>query len=852
MSRVFWGVETFTRDLEIYYNNYPDERFVGKYEFMKPVIIVRDLDLAKNITVKDFEHFLDHRNFTDEKVDQLFSRNLISLRGQEWKDMRSTLSPAFTSSKIKLMVPFMEEVGEQMMRALQKKISESTTTSVDIDCKDLTSRYANDVIASCAFGLKVDSYSDENNKFYEMGKEATGVHLRQILMFLIMSTCPSVARIFKLTLFSNETKDFFVDLVLNTMKDRQIRHIVRPDMIHLLMEAKKGRLSHGEKIDSENSNRDAGFATVEESTVGKKNINRVWSDMDLIAQATLFFNAGFETVSTSMSFALHELALHPDVQERLYKEIKENDIKNDGKLDYATIQNMRYLDMVVSEVLRLWPPGVALDRICVKDYNMGKPNDKSTQDYIIRKGEAIWVPTWCFHRDPKCFPNPDKFDPERFSDENKHFINSTAYMPFGLGPRNCIGSRFALCEVKILLYQVLLQIELSPSVKTQLPSRLSVESFSPRLEGGLKRQYITNNMIFWIWSAVIITLLIVYFRKSYSRFSEYGVKNPKVIPFFGNMIKVFCRIDTFNKDLERYYYNFPKERFVGKYEFLRPVLIIKDLDLIKKLTIKDFEYFLDHRSFTDEKVEPLFSRNLLSLKGQEWKDMRSTLSPAFTSSKIKLMLPFMEEVGQQMICVLKNKIKESATSSIDIDCKDLTTRYGNDVVASCAFGLKVDSHTDKNNRFYEMGKKAAGFQFRMVFMFFIMSACPAIAQPNDESTEDYIIRKGEAIWVPVWCFHRDPKYFPNPEKFDPERFSDENKHLINAMAYMPFGLGPRNCIGSRFALCEVKVLLYQILLHFEVSPSAKTQLPSRLSTESFNPRLVGGHWLTFKSRATSL
>lgn len=74
----------------------------------------------------------------------------------------------------------------------------------------------------------------------------------------------------------------------------------------------------------------------------------VWSDIDLVAQAVLFFIAGFETISSAMSFALHELALNPDVQEKLAKEIIEHDNKHGGKLDYSSIQNMVYMDMVVS------------------------------------------------------------------------------------------------------------------------------------------------------------------------------------------------------------------------------------------------------------------------------------------------------------------------------------------------------------------------------------------------------------------------------------------------------------------------------------------------------------------------
>ncbi|CAH2269490.1 jg27299 [Pararge aegeria aegeria] len=474
MARIAFRFDNFSNDLDQYYNNYPEERFVGKYEFLRPVIFVRDLDLVKRIAIKDFEHFLDHRGLTAENVEPLFSRNIISLKGQEWKDMRSTLSPAFTSSKIKLMVPFMEEVGEQMIRSLKNKLMDSPTGSIDVDCKDLTSRYANDVIASCAFGLKVDSHTDENNKFFEMGKNALTFKLKQMIIFFAVSACPALANKLKLTFFSEETKEFFINLVQSTMKDREARKIFRPDMIHLLMEAKK-----------------------------------------------------------------------------------------EGK---------------------------------------------------------------------------------------------------------------------------------------------------------------DNKMIILIWTAVLIAVLAIYFRKSYSRFSDHGVKHPRAYPFFGNMAKIAFRIDNFGNDLDQYYNNYPEERFVGKYEFLRPVIIVRDLDLVKRITIKDFEHFLDHRGLTADNVEPLFSRNIISLKGQEWKDMRSTLSPAFTSSKIKLMVPFMEEVGKPMIRSIKKKLMESPTGSIDDDCKDLTSRYANDVIASCAFGLKVDSHTDKNNKFFEMGKNASTFKLKQMLLFFAVSA----------------------------------------------------------------------------------------------------------------------------------
>ncbi|XP_037872543.1 cytochrome P450 CYP9A22 isoform X1 [Bombyx mori] len=468
-------------DFDMVYKAFPEDRFTGRFDLLRPTVIIKDLDLIKQITIKDFEHFLDHRALVDDTADPFFGRNLFSLRGQEWKDMRSTLSPAFTSSKMRGMVPFMVEVNNQMIDMIKKKIVANADGYLDCEGKDLTTRYANDVIASCAFGVKVDSHTNEENQFYLMGRDMADFGFRKIMVFLGYSSFPKLMKKFNAKLLSDETGHFFTDLVLRTMEDREVKEIVRPDMIHLLMEAKQGKLSYDEKSTKE---ADTGFATVEESDVGKKTINRIWSNTDLIAQATLFFVAGFETISSAMSFALHELALNPEIQDRLVQEIKENYAKTGGKFDFNCIQDLTYMDMFVSEVLRLWTPVVGMDRLCVKDYNLGRANKNATKDFILRKGEGLSIPTWSIHHNPEYYPEPYKFDPERFSEENKRNIKPFTYLPFGTGPRNCIGSRFALCEVKVMLYQLLQQIEVLPSDKTKVRAKLAKDTFNVKIEGG--------------------------------------------------------------------------------------------------------------------------------------------------------------------------------------------------------------------------------------------------------------------------------------------------------------------------------------------------------------------------------
>lgn len=127
---------------------------------------------------------------------------------------------------------------------------------------------------------------------------------------------------------------------------------------------------------------------------------------------------------------------------------------------------------------------------------------------------------------------------------------------------------------------------------------------------------------------------------------------------------------------------------------------------------------------------------------------------------------------------------------------------------------------------------------------------PYTIEPVNADEKPVHLKIGDVVWIPIFAYHRDPENFENPTKFDPERFSDENKGNIKPYTYLPFGAGPRNCIGSRFALLEIKALFYHLLLNFEIEPTKTTAIPLKLCTKSFNPSAAGGFWFGLK-RLTS-
>ncbi|XP_063916746.1 cytochrome P450 9e2-like [Zophobas morio] len=460
------------------YNFDKDLRYVGIYQFLRPALMLRDPELIKQITVKDFDHFLDHVALVDPDADPLFGRNLFGLNGMKWREMRSTLSPTFTSSKMKHMFSLMSQNGEQFAKYFLQKNEDV----IEVEMKDLAARFANDVIANTVFGFESDSLKEPNNEFYTMGKFAADfTSIRKILVFMGYILLPKLFKFFKVAFFPDKMAKFFRRIIKENIESREKHGTKRADMIGLLLEARKN--THDD--DDHSSLPDTGFATVEESEIGRNQKLRktTITDEDITAQAFVFFFAGFDPVSSLVSFMAYELGVNQEIQEKLKKEVDATNEKCNGKITYEALTTMKYMDMVVSEALRKWPNAIVTDRTCTKPYTI-EPKSPNEEPVHLDKGDTIFLPVYAIQRDPEYYPEPERFDPERFSDENKNKIKPYTFFPFGLGPRNCIGSRFALMEIKLLFYYMLLHFEIIPIEKTQIPIRFSRKTINMSVEKG--------------------------------------------------------------------------------------------------------------------------------------------------------------------------------------------------------------------------------------------------------------------------------------------------------------------------------------------------------------------------------
>uniref|UniRef100_A0A1Q3FNR7 Putative cytochrome p450 n=2 Tax=Culex tarsalis TaxID=7177 RepID=A0A1Q3FNR7_CULTA len=417
----------------------------GSILFVIQSAIVVDPELIKAILVKDFSSFHDRGIYNNPEVDPI-SGHLFALEGQAWRQLRMKLSPTFTSGKMKLMFETILGVADELRSYLDEKVGAGG--SAEVMMKDVLNGFTVDVIGNCAFGLECNSLRSDKCQVREIGLQVFQQSKLQVLKTMFMMMFKGIATTFKMRSFPAAVENFFIDLVHNTVEQREKNNILRNDFMNLLIQLKN----------SEDPN-------------ARITMN------EMAAQSFVFFLAGSETSSTAMVNCVYELAMNQEVQDKLRTEILR--VCGKGNLTYESVNSVEYLNMVIDETLRKHPSVDFLMRTTSNDYPV------PGSDLTIPRGTFVIVPTYALQHDPDHFPDPDRFDPERFNERNRAARHPFVYLPFGEGPRNCIGMRFGLMQIRVGLIAMLREFRVRPSARTPVPLKLDLKSNMPMPEGGV-------------------------------------------------------------------------------------------------------------------------------------------------------------------------------------------------------------------------------------------------------------------------------------------------------------------------------------------------------------------------------
>lgn len=208
--------------------------------------------------------------------------------------------------------------------------------------------------------------------------------------------------------------------------------------------------------------------------------------------------------------------------------------------------------------------------------------------------------------------------------------------------------------------------------------------YSYVLNRSLSDLWCSCTLKYFLVSSTVLPFTYHNVLKNWSYFGDRNIKYERGLPLLGTFWRFFFNMDGQAQGMQKLYKKFPNERFVGMYEtFGTPSYLIRDPELIKQIAIRDFDHFVNHEPALDAANLPMFARTVFMLRYEPWRQMRATVSPAFISSRMRLMHVLMVETSKEFCDTLGEHVRGGQR---EYEAEELFSKFTNDIIASCAFG----------------------------------------------------------------------------------------------------------------------------------------------------------------------
>ncbi|XP_057669812.1 cytochrome P450 4C1-like [Diorhabda carinulata] len=359
-------------------------------------------------------------------------KGLLTAKVQKWRKHRKIIRQAFNQRILNFYQAVFLEKGEIFAKQLQKNVGNK-----DLDFFDMISKCTLDIICETAMGLNMNTQTQDSDVCYNINK------MFEIINYRMFNPWYHLEFIWKLNPLSKQydkaVKIFknFTSTVINKKQEAYNNKQNLKDSIPIsgIEETIKGKIAFLDLI-LENTN---------------------FTEKELQEEVELFLLAGTDTTATALSCIFTLLGMFQDVQQNVLEEILAI-LGPDRPVSPSDLSELKYTERVIKESLRLFPVAALFGRNITEDIDAG--------DIVFPAGSSVFFCTLHIQRNPKYWPDPLKFDPDRFLPENVAKRHPCTYIPFSYGPRNCIGAQYAMINMKTILATILRRFRIYTSYKT--------------------------------------------------------------------------------------------------------------------------------------------------------------------------------------------------------------------------------------------------------------------------------------------------------------------------------------------------------------------------------------------------